>query len=317
MIMAMRIKELIRPETAEKMALNLVAGEKGLDTLLTSARLQKPGLLLTGLLEGLHAERIQIFGAAEVGYLNSLGPAKLKRSLDVVRSAPIPAVIVTRAVTPPEYLVELAELKDMPLFSTPQSASLLIENLTDLLDDQFAPEVTMHGVLVDVLGIGILIIGKSGIGKSECALDLVSRGYRLVADDAVIVKKRHHTTLFGEPSDVISYHMEVRGLGIINVKDIYGITAIRLRKQMDLVIELVEWDPEGDYERLGLDDDCYELLGVELPYQMIPVSPGRSVATVVEVAARNRILKIMGYDPAREFAMRLQDVISDNSGDKT
>ena len=167
----------------------------------------------------------------------------------------------------------------------------------------------MHGVLVDVMGIGILIMGKSGIGKSECALDLISRGHRLVADDAVIVKKKPPITLFGLASDIISYHMEIRGIGIINVKDIFGITAIRKMKQMDMVVELVGWEPGGHYERLGFDEKMITILDVKLPHLSIPVSPGRSVATIVEVAARARILKIMGYDSSREFEAKILSTV--------
>ena len=172
--------------------------------------------------------------------------------------------------------------------------------------------ITTHGVLVDVLGVGILILGKSGIGKSECALDLITRGYRLIADDAVIIKRMPPTTLFGIASDIIKYHMEVRGLGIINVKDLFGITAIREKKQMDIVVELVKWDPDEEYDRLGFEEGQYEILGVKLPFLKIPVSPGRSIATIVEVAARNQLLKIMGYHSAIEFNKDLDLAIREN-----
>ncbi|MEE8574837.1 MAG: HPr(Ser) kinase/phosphatase [Thermodesulfobacteriota bacterium] len=311
--MRMKIRELLDRGSMDDMGLRLSSGEMGLDKELTELRIQKPGLLLTGLLEGLHPDRVQIFGAAEVEYLLSLGEAKLKRSITVLENANIAAIVVTRGQDVPKFLIDFSERNEIPLFSTRLTSSLLIERLSEYLEDRLAPETTIHGVLVDVLGVGILITGKSGIGKSECALDLISRGNRLVADDAVIVRLKHPATLFGLASDIISYHMEIRGLGIINIKDIYGITSIRTKKQMDLLVELVDWDPEGVYERLGFDERTFEILGVKLPHLKIPVSPGRSVATIVEVAARNRILKIMGYDPSKKFEHHLDSIIRSNT----
>jgi HPr kinase/phosphorylase len=314
MTMKSTVRDLLQRRPAEEMELTLASGLSGLDSDIRSQRVQKPGLLLTGLLDdGLHPDRIQVFGAAEIGYLMSLGETKLKRSLAVIESAPIPAIIVTRGRSVPDFLVAISERKRMPILTTPLSASILIEKLTNHLEEILAPEATMHGVMVDVLGVGILITGKSGIGKSECALDLISRGYRLVADDAVLLKHKHPGVLFALASDVISHHMEVRGLGIVNIKDIFGITAIRTKKQLDLIVELVDWDPEGAYDRLGFDEMTQEVLGVKLSYLRIPVSPGRSVATVVEVAARNRILKIMGYDPSKKFESHINDIMASKS----
>jgi HPr kinase/phosphorylase len=299
--MPIKLKELLSEDVSLMMSLTLETGEAGLDHKLTSARIQKPGLLLTGHLEELHSERMQVFGAAEIGYLNSIGAIKLDRSLKLLERTDIPAIIVTRGLDVPSLLLKYAKKKNIPLFKTPLTSSILIQRMLTYLEEKLAPEITMHGVAVDVLGIGIIITGKSGIGKSECALDLITRGHRLVADDAVIIRRRYPSTLFGLASDIISYHMEVRGLGIVNVKDIFGITAIRKRKQLDMIVDLVEWNPEGDYERLGFDESTQNILGVELPQLKIPVSPGRSVATIVEVAARNRILKIMGYDSSKVF----------------
>ena len=311
--MKLFFEEFLEREPAELMSLTLVAGERGLTSEVTTSSIQKPGLLLTGQLENLHPDRIQIFGVAEINYLSSIDGAKLERSLNFLKNAPMTAIIVTRGLTPQDFLLDLAEKKGIPVFITPLTSSLLIHHLSDFLDDRLAEEITMHGVLVDVMGIGILITGKSGIGKSECALDLISRGHRLVADDAVIVKKKQHPdTLFGHASDIISYHMEIRGIGIINVKDIFGITAIRKKKQMDLKVELIDWESDGEYERLGFDEQHIEILGVKLPHLRVPVSSGRSVATIIEVAARDRILKITGYDSSREFEAKvLESVVSE------
>ncbi|MEE9613375.1 MAG: HPr(Ser) kinase/phosphatase [Thermodesulfobacteriota bacterium] len=306
--MPITVKELLDERS---LALKADTGRVGLSKEISTPRIQKPGLLLTGLLEELHPDRVQIFGAAEIGYLTSLDQDGRALSLKILEEAEIAAIIVTRGIEAPDFLLDLTRRKQIPVLSTQLTSSILIERLIRFLEDRLAPTTTMHGVLADVLGIGTLILGKSGIGKSECALDLVSRGYRLVADDAVIVKRLSTATLFGSSSGITRYHMEVRGVGIINVKDLFGITAIRERKQMDLVVELVDWDPKGDYERLGFEDKTRDILGVDLPYFQIPVSPGRSVATIVEVAARNQVLKIMGYRPGTELEKRLRAKLHD------
>ncbi|HHL39026.1 MAG TPA: HPr(Ser) kinase/phosphatase [Deltaproteobacteria bacterium] len=303
--MGIPIKELLADSVAARLALRVVAGAEGLGREIETSRIQKPGLLLTGLLEELHSDRVQILGAAEIGYLTSLDAADLERALGTLERARIPAVIVTRGIEPPAFLVELGDRNGIPVLASSHTSSVLIDRLTKFLEERLAPVTTLHGVFMDVLGVGILVLGKSGIGKSECALDLISRGHRLVADDVVVIKRMPPSVLFGTAVDLSRYHMEVRGLGIVNIKDLFGITAIRERKQMDIVVELVRWDPAGEYERIGLEEMSYEILGVELPYFVVPVSPGRSIATIVEVAARNQILKIMGYNSAREFARRL------------
>lgn len=311
MMLTISVGELLK-ETAERLGLKLAAGEKGLSNKIATSRIQKPGLLLTGLLEKLHSDRIQIFGKAEIDYMKSLPPDRLKAVLKVLERVSAPCFIITRKQKPPAFLSSLAEKRKIPLLSTHLTTSLFIERFTKYLEERLAPMITMHGVLVDVLGVGILILGKSGIGKSECALDLITRGYRLISDDAVIIKRMPPTTLFGIASDIIRYHMEVRGLGIINVRDLFGITAIREKKQMDIVVELVKWDPDEEYDRLGFEEGQYEILGVKLPFLKIPVSPGRSIATIVEVAARNQLLKIMGYHSAIEFNKDLDLAIREN-----
>ncbi|MBI5047786.1 MAG: HPr(Ser) kinase/phosphatase [Deltaproteobacteria bacterium] len=302
------VGELLK-EAAERFGLKLAAGVNGLSNKINTSRIQKPGLLLTGLLEKLHPERIQIFGKAEVDYLNSLSPDKLKLTLKLLKKVDAPCFIVTKRQKPPAFLLTLAEKKKTPLLTTHLTTSLFIERFTKYLEERLAPMTTMHGVFVDILGVGVLILGKSGIGKSECALDLITRGYRLIADDAVIIKRMSPTTLFGIASDIIKYHMEVRGLGIVNVKDLFGITAIREKKQMDVVVELTQWNPDEEYDRLGFEEGLHEILGVKLPFHRIPVSPGRSVATIVEIAARNQLLKIMGYHSALEFKKNLDMAI--------
>ncbi|MCR4287736.1 MAG: HPr(Ser) kinase/phosphatase [Deltaproteobacteria bacterium] len=306
------VSEVFDQIRIEQFTMRLVSGEKGLSRELATSRIQKPGLLLTGLLEELHSDRLQIFGAAEIGYLTSLSDEKLRLSLSLIERANIPGLIVTRGIEPPGFLVDISRRKDIPLYTTPITSSIFIEGITRHIDELLAPTVTMHGVLVDVLGVGVLITGKSGIGKSECALDLVSRGYRLVSDDVVIIKRLPSAVLMGTSSDLIRYHMEIRGLGIVNIKDIFGITAIRERKQLDIVVELVKWEPADEHDRLGLEEIAYDILGVNLPHMRLPVTPGRSIASIVEVAARNQILKIMGHHPAKAFKAALDSAIKAN-----
>jgi len=308
--MGVPVKEIFEDKRIAHLRFKLVAGSDGIGKELVTPHIQKPGLLLTGLLDELHLDRIQIFGAAESGYVRGLTGDKLVRTMGVLESPQIPAIIITKGEAPPDTLLSLCERMKIPLFTTVLTTSVIIEDFTKFLDDRLAPTAKLHGVLMDVLGIGILLKGKSGIGKSECALDLVSCGYRLVADDVVIIKKLPPATLIGTAADLIRYHMEIRGIGIVNIQDLFGITAIREHKQLDLVIELVKWDPAGKYERLGFEDNTLGILGVEMPYLVVPVSPGRSVATIVEVAARNRILKIMGKNPGTKFEAHLREAIS-------
>jgi HPr kinase/phosphorylase len=304
--MGIAIKDILNER---HLRLKSLTGEIGLSRELTTARIQKPGLLLTGLLGELHPDRVQVLGVAEIGYLKSLDGEKVEKVLSILSRPSIRAIIVTRAIEPPDFLLEFAREKSIALLSTTLTSSVFIDRLVKYLEEGLAPTKTIHGVLVDVLGIGILITGKSGIGKSECALELVSRGYRLVADDVVIVNRKFPSTLFGTSSELTRYYIEVRGLGILNVKELFGITAIRERKQMDIVVELVRWDTEEEYERIGFKERTQDIIGVKLPHLKIPVSPGRSVATIVEVAARNQLLKIMGHDTYRQFQEKLDSTM--------
>lgn len=308
--MVLKISELL---DEKKLRLTFDGNREWLDGEVAFARVQKPGLLLTGIVEDLHNDRIQIFGAAEVNYLSNVTEKKLETVKAVLDKPTIPAIVITRGLDAPKSLLDFANNKKIPILFTSLTSSVLIDRLLKFLETQLAPTESVHGVFMDVLGIGVLIKGKSGIGKSECALDLISRGYRLVADDVVIVKRLPNSTLIGSSADVTKHYIEVRGLGIINVKDLYGITAIRNEKQMDMVVELVSWDEEKEYDRLGIDEETEDVLGVELTHKTIPVSPGRSVATIVEVAARNKILSIMGYNPAVDFVEKLTQSMHENS----
>lgn len=285
--------------------LTLVAGQRGLNRRITRSQVQKMGLALTGFTRFIDPERIQIIGNTEMAYFRTLSPSKQEEVIDRICDLDLACVVVTRNLEIPEHLLKKAEERGIPLFRTPLRSFDFIERVTKLLEARLAPSTSLHGVLVDVFGVGVLLLGKSGIGKSECALDLILRGHRLVADDMVRIQRRSPAAVVGTGFDVIKHHMEVRGLGIINIRSLFGVEAIREQKKIELVVELLEWDPAQDYDRLGFDEEKFAVLGVELPLLRIPVTPARNLTTIVEVAARNYLLKRMGFDSALEFEKRL------------
>ncbi len=299
------IQELLSEENAG-LDLELLAGFPGLGNLINVPRIQKPGLALAGYTPSLHADRIQVLGSTELTYLGQLSQLDAETNIRKLCDIAICCLIITKGQNPPKLLLEEAEKKGIPLLRTHHQSSTFISLITQFLEERLLPSKTLHGVLVDVLGVGVLLTGKSGIGKSECALDLILRGHRLVADDVVKARLKLPAVIFGEGSDLLHYHMEIRGLGILNIKHLFGVAAIRERKKIDLIIELVEWDSSANYDRLGLEDQSRDVLGVSIPLLKIPVSPGRTVSSVVEVAARNQLLKEMGYHSALEFQDRLE-----------
>jgi len=281
--------------------LELLAGAGGLKNLIRVPRIQKPGLALTGYTINLHPDRVQILGSTELSFLDQLPQKKAVEHLKKICQLELATLIITKSQDAPAYLLELADSHNIPLLRTSHLSSTFISMITRFLEERLLPTSTLHGVLIDVLGVGVLLQGKSGVGKSECALDLILRGYRLVADDVIKVRLKLPSVIFGEGMDLLHYHMEIRGLGIINIKHLFGVAAIRERKKIDLVLELVEWEEGKEYDRLGLEEIKYNIHGVELPLMRIPVRPGRNISTIVEVAARNQLLKEMGYHSAQEF----------------
>lgn len=311
----LRISELLA-ETEAGLDLVLLAGERGLSRVVQIPRIQKPGLALAGYTKNLHPDRIQILGATELSYLSELyqqNPVMAEERISQLCALDICCFIITKNLDPPESLLREVEKHNIPLLRSHHQSSTLISLLTQYLEERLLAQTNVHGVLVDVLGVGVLLLGKSGVGKSECALDLILRGHRLVSDDVVKVRFKLPAVLFGEGNDLLHYHMEIRGLGIINIKHLFGVSAIRERKKIDLVIELVEWQDGQEYDRLGLEEKYYELLGVKLPLQTIPVGPGRNITTIVEVAARNQLLKEMGYHSAIEFEVRLEQRMAETA----
>ncbi len=285
--------------------LTLVSGESGLANRIFTPRIQKPGLALTGYTEHLHPDRVQILGNTEISYLKQLPEPVSRTCLEKICSFPIACFILTTGLEPLPYLKECAEKSGIPLMVTPHASSVFISLITKYLEERLLPSTHVHGVLVDVLGVGVLLLGKSGIGKSECALDLILHGHRLVADDVVQIKKKMPAALVGNAAEALRYHMEIRGLGIINIKELFGVSSIREKKIIDMVLELVEWNPSHEYDRLGIDDKVYNIMGVDLHHLKIPVRPGRNLTAIIEVAARNYVLKGMGCHPAREFHEKL------------
>lgn len=299
------IQEILNEKEAG-LDLELIGGDAGLGRLVQVPRIQKPGLALAGYTTNLHPDRIQVLGSTELSYLEQLPPDTATTNLQKLCSLNISCFIITKGQDPPVMLVEAIEAGGIPLLRTHHQSSTFISLITQFLEERLLPSTTVHGVLVDVLGVGVLLLGGSGIGKSECALDLVLRGHRLVADDIVKVRMKLPAVLFGEGMDLLHYHMEIRGLGIINIKHLFGVAAIRERKKIDLAIELVEWEPGKEYDRLGIEEESYTLLGLDVPLMRLPVRPGRNMTSIVEVAARNQLLKEMGYHSALEFQDRLE-----------
>lgn len=285
--------------------LRLVAGEAGLERPLDHPRIQKSGLVLAGHHHGIVPTRVQILGETELSFLEALEPALRRERVRGMCSLGLSCVVVTRGAEPPVELVEGAAASSTPLFVSNARSSATIFAIHRALDKLLAPRERRHGVMVEVHGVGMLLLGKSGIGKSECALFLVERGHRFVADDQVWLTRLPNAQVLATPAPLLRHHLEIRGIGILNIRDLFGATSVWDEAVLDLVIELVPWDEERAYERLGLDPLTEEILGVELPKLQIPVRPGRDMAVILEVAARNELMKEAGHHAARDFAKRL------------
>jgi len=298
------IQELL-DDVEYALGLTLLAGKQGLAKPIVSSRIQKPGLALSGYTEHFHPDRVQVLGNTEISYLKTLDEQLAVECLRKICSFPICCFIVTTGLIPPPFFLDAVETAGISALSTPLNSATFISLISKFLEERLLPTTHMHGVLVDVLGVGVLLTGKSGIGKSECALDLIIRGHRLVADDMVHIKKKMPAALVGKSEESIQHLMEIRGLGIINIKDLYGVSAIREKKIIDMALELTEWDPDHEYDRLGVDDYSTTILGIEIPHIIIPVTPGRNLGSIVEVAARNFLLKGMGCHSAIDFQNRL------------
>ena len=298
------------------LGLALMSGRKGLKKRISHPQVQKMGLALTGFTQFIDPERLQIIGNTEMAYFQTLSADRQEEVIHRICHLELSGVVFTRNLEIPELLLQEADEKGIPLFRTHLVTTDFIERVTQFLEEKLASTSSIHGVLMDVFGVGVLILGKSGIGKSECALDLILRGHRLVADDMVYIQKRALNALIGSGFEIIQHHMEIRGLGIINIRSLFGVEAIRERKKIDLVLELMEWDTSREYDRLGFEEEKYTILGVEIPMLRIPVTPARNLTTIIEVAARNHLLKVMGYDSALEFEKKLLRKMEERGGEK-
>jgi HPr kinase/phosphorylase len=296
---------VVESATAAGYTLDVVAGAAGLDRLITIPYPQKTGLALAGFDASLQPGRLLVFGESELRYLSALEEPARVDVLRRVLARGIPCVVLTKQQTAPIELVTEAERVPVPVLRTNLPTPQAIAKLTSLLDDRLAPRENFHGVLLDILGLGVLITGESGIGKSECALELIGRGHRLVADDAVEVRRRAESVIIGTCPPLTRFHMEVRGIGLINVKDLFGVSATRASKRVELVVQFERWDPAREYERLGLDETFFDVLGVPISTVQMPVAPGRNLAILVEVAVRNHLLRSRGQHAARRLADRL------------
>jgi HPr kinase/phosphorylase len=293
--------------TDERLSVKLkrVAGEAGLDRPIRHPRIQKSGLALAGHYYGVVPTRVQVLGGTELSYLDKLEPEVRGAAVRGYFALGLSCVVVTRD-DPPKTLVAAAEATGTPLFISDNRSSRTINALHALLDERLAPNTKLHGVLVDVFGIGVLLLGKSGIGKSECALELVLRGHRLVADDVVKCDWRPPGMVFGAPEDLLKHHIEIRGLGVLNIKAMFGVTSINERKRIDLVVRLLDWSERETFDRLGLEDRYHHILGTPIRELVVPVRPGRDMGTILEIAARNELLRRAGSHAAKEFMARLE-----------
>ena len=295
-------------------ALNLTevyVAENYKETNISTVEINRPGLELTGYLEFFDNKRIQVLGNTEFSYLGRYGPEAQKMVIDSIFSFGPPAVIICRDIEPSNAILESAKLHKVSIFSTPQSTSDLTASLVQYLNKELAPIITRHGVLVEVYGEGCLLTGDSGVGKSETAIELIKRGHRLVADDAVEIRRTAQTTLYGQSPENIRHFIELRGIGIINARKLFGMGAIKLQEKIDMVINLEQWDSAKVYDRMGLDNEYMKILGVEVPTLTIPVKPGRNLAVIIEVAAMNNRQKKMGYNAARELLKNLGMAVED------
>lgn len=292
-----------------KLSLRLIAGRGGLNNRITVAELNRPGLALAGYTDYYASQRIQVLGKAENSFINNLPSDERMARLESVFSKKVPCIILARRIKPPQELVQMAEERKIPLIRSHYMTMKLINQATIFLEDKFAPSLTMNADHVEVFGVGILILGKSGSGKSETALGLVSKGHRLIADDIVRLKLTEAGFIIGEGARMTRHFMELRGLGIINVQTLFGVGSVKERKKIELIITLEQWNAEKEYERLGIESEYKTILGTKIPHITIPVRPGRDIISLVEVAALNYRLKKLGVNPALELNNRLLEVM--------
>ena len=275
------------------------------DILIQSRDVVRPGMELNGYHEYFDPNRIAVLGRAEMYMLESLKPERRAMALDSYLSLKPPAVIVSRGIDPGKDFMEIAETYHVPVLRTTESTSNVVASLVAYLNVELAPRITRHGVLVEVYGEGILLVGDSGVGKSETAIELIKRGHRLIADDAVEIRKVSETSLIGTAPELIRNYIELRGIGIVNVAKLFGMGSVRTENEINLVVNIVPWNTQAAYDRLGLEDQYMDILGVKVPMNTIPVTAGRNLAVILEVAAMNNRQRKLGYNAAQEFSEQI------------
>ena len=305
------VSELLGEELSE-LRLKILSGAPHLDNRITHPRVQKPGLAFAGYYAYIKPGRVQIVGESELAYLDTVPEAERRERFRAISALPIPVIIVTKGLSPHEDLLEACREREVPVLASGALSSEVIKLVGYFLEDHLVPSTRLHGTLLEIYGLGVLLLGASGVGKSEAALDLITRGHSLVADDRVSIKRYPNGELVGFSDEPIKHHMELRGLGIVNVKDLFGLAAVRERRQVDLVVQLEPWQQGQSYERLGLDETVYTILDTPCPFIRMPVAPGRNIANLVEIAARNHVLKLQGTHSAREFARKLEEQLERN-----
>ncbi len=306
-----RTKDII-----EKFELELISGEEGINRPITMSDISRPGIEIAGFFDYYPAERVQLLGKTELIFAEKLSPTERAIRMEKLCTDVTPGIIVTRELDVPEELIEACEREAVPLMRSRQKTTRFSGRLTNFLESKLAPTTAVHGVLIDIYGVGVLITGKSGVGKSETALELVKRGHRLVADDCVEIRQEDEDTLIGNSPELIEHLLEIRGLGIINVMTLFGAGAVRSHKRITLVINLELWDQNKQYDRLGLDEEKLRIIDTDLTKLTVPVRPGRNLAVIIEVAAMNFRLKRMGVNAAEQFTNRLADVIEEGEHDE-
>lgn len=297
-------------DVIEKFNLTLISGHEGIGRYITTSDISRPGLEMAGYFTHYPANRVQLIGRTELSFFEMLPKDLQKERMHKLCSQDTPAVVVSRSLEVPQELIDASNKNNVPVLSTSMKTTQFSSRLTNYLESKLAPSAAMHGVLIDVYGIGVLIIGKSGVGKSETALELIKKGHRLVADDCVEIRQEAENLLIGSPPPLLEHLLEIRGIGIIDIMTLFGASAVRPYKRITLIVELENWDPDKTYDRLGLDEEKMRIIDTDITKLTIPVQPGRNVSVIIEVAAMNYRLKKLGVNAAQEFARRLDEVIS-------
>lgn len=299
-------------DVMEEFKLTLIGGEEGIGRMITTSDISRPGLEMAGYFTHYPANRVQLLGMTELSFFEMLPDSVKAERMRKLCSPATPAVIISRGNEVPQQLIDAANEYQVPVLSTSMTTTRFSSRLTNYLESRLAPMTAVHGVLVDVYGIGVLLTGKSGVGKSETALELVKKGHRLVADDCVEIRQETENLLIGNPPPLLEHLLEIRGIGIIDIMTLFGASAVRNNKRISLVIDLEIWDPTKMYDRLGLDEQKMKIIDTELTKLVIPVQPGRNLAVIIEVAAMNYRLKRMGVNAAEEFSRRLDAMIAED-----